>query len=120
MDKYKTSKIKQLTRDNIKLMLKLRMAKQNVEKAQKREKLLLERLYRAESLKASKEVLEDDVFYDQQSWLDLHPDCCVFCRGYKHSLKFDCIQDLDEYIQRNVDYRLCEFCKIAECKAYCI
>lgn len=117
MEFKNSSRAKRLTRDNIKLMMQLKVAKQNLEAVRKREQILKERLHHTHLRKQYKEDIDDDVFYSGEiKSNDLHPDSCVYCWDYQLSLKFSCIKDLDEYIQRNLDYRRCEFCKATECE----
>lgn len=107
-----STRIKRLMRDNIKLMMKLRMLSQNLEKAQRNEQLLQNKL----SAKKNKEEFDDDVFYTYESSLDLHPDSCVFCRNYENSVKIDSVKSLEEFMQRNLHPKSCNFCKIADCE----
>lgn len=117
MEYQNSSRTKRLTRKNIKLMMQLKVAKQNLEAARKREQILREKLYHTHLLKQTNGETDDDVFYSTEiKSCDLHPDSCVYCLDYQVSLKFSCIKDLDEYIQRNLDYRKCEFCKATECQ----
>lgn len=109
--------MKRLLRDNIRLMMRLRIAKQNLEVSHKRERILQKQLCQSQRSKMTKEGLNDDVFYDNQSLLDLHPDSCIFCRDYENSLKFDSVKDLEEYAQRNFEPKSCTFCHVAECGA---
>lgn len=104
-----STRIKGLVRDNIKLMMKLKVAKQQLAAAHKREQLLVQKM-----LQRNEEELDDDVFYQRQWSLDIHPDSCVYCRDYERSMKFDSVKDLEEFIQRNSDPRLCGFCNVAD------